>query len=333
LYNAVNPEQIEYADKNRYVEKFEAEEYLVLAIQKDGRLTEETVGVLKKAGIDISIDKQKLFVKSPSFHLEILLVRDDDIPQLVACGIADIGIVGENVFIEKKLEAEERGEVFGCGVDRRLGFGRCSLWIAVPESSGVKKAEQLSGKRIATSYPLTSKQFFKECGIDGVEIRKFFGSVEITPSIGFADAIVDIVSTGNSLRQNKLKELQKISDSESVLIKRAGLYGSKEKLFNEFLLRFQSGVDAKKYSLITISVSRGKAAAVKSYLLGQSDEIDKSDEKARQLIKSTEGDIVTIQAVVFRDRVWKIIMKVGEIAGNGYKEISFSDLSGLIKHG
>ena len=322
LYDAVNPDQIVYADKNKYVETFETDEHLVLAVQKDGRLTEETVGVLNKAGINISIDKQKLFTKSSSFSLEILLVRDDDIPQLVACGIADIGIVGENVYSEKKYEAEERNEVFGCSINKYLGFGRCSLWIAVPEASGIKKVEQLANKKVATSYPLTAKKFFNELKISGVEVKKFFGSVEITPTIGFADAIIDIVSTGNSLRQNKLKELQKISDSESVLIQKADLKGEKEKLLREFLMRFQSGVDAKKYTQITINANIKKAEKIKDILL---------DEDAKLLIESVNQDTITLQAVVLKSKLWeKIIMKIDKIIGKGYKEISFSDISGMI---
>jgi len=321
LYAPIARSQVEYLDKNKRIEKFEADGKLVLAMQKGGRLTDETLGLLNKSGISITLSKEKLYAKSNDFPLEILLVRDDDIPELVASGIADIGIVGENVFVEKQLEAVSYGNSFRCKTIKRLGFGKCSLWVAVPNDGGYTSVEELDGKTVATSYPYTSRKFFEDLGVKNVTVKKFFGSVEITPSIGFSDAIVDLVSTGNSLRQNRLVELQKITDSESMLVANSSLSETKERLLREFLVRFESGVAASKSISIAISVAKSDGDAVKSRV---------TNAGTRQVMVSESGGIVTISGIAAKNKVWGIVAGVSELVGDGYKEVSFGELVGVV---
>jgi ATP phosphoribosyltransferase len=251
-YSQKEISEIIYTDK--YKEKeFVTKEYIRLAVQKDGRLTEETLMVLRRSGIEINLDKRQFTMKSSNFDLELLFVRDDDIPNLVSSGIADLGIVGENVFYENEKDNIE--------VLRRLGFGRCSLALAVPKDSAIRKPSELKGKKIATSYPNITRNFFKNIGIDieeyGIDIRNLSGSVEIAPAINYADAIVDLVSTGVSLRQNNLRDLQKIMDSETVLIanrSKLELNTVKNNLVNALLVQIDSGLSAKKYKYIIMNV-------------------------------------------------------------------------------
>jgi ATP phosphoribosyltransferase len=181
--------------------------YLKLAIQKEGRLTEETLEFLRKSGLEFESYKQKLFSSCRNFPLEILYVRDDDIPDYVASGIVDLGIVGQNVLNEKRPNVKKL---------LNLRYGFCSLIVAIQKESNIKTFEELKNKKIATSYPESTAKFFKERNIP-VEIITIRGSVEITPALGVAQAIVDLTSTGSTLALNDLRFLTNVYDSESVL--------------------------------------------------------------------------------------------------------------------
>ena len=179
-----------------------------IAIQAKGRLNEESVALLREAGITIEDSKRKLLARSDDFPLEVLYLRDDDIPQAVAMGVADLGIVGLNEVEEKEQEVD---------TVHRLGFGKCRLSLAVPKADAYEGVRSLAGKRIATSYPNILKRFLNEQGVQA-DIHEIAGSVEIAPAVGMADAIFDIVSSGGTLITNGLKEVEKVIWSEAVLV-------------------------------------------------------------------------------------------------------------------
>lgn len=201
---------------------------LRIAIQNKGRLNEDSIKLLKEAGIAVDDSKRKFLAKVDGFPMEILYLRDDDIPQTVAGGVADVGIVGLN-------EVEEKG----CKVDivEHLGFGGCRISLAIPKNEEYESLEYFQGKRIATSYPGILKRFFAQKGIKA-DIVTIAGSVEIAPAAGMSDAIFDIVSSGGTLVSNGLKEVEKVFASEAVLIANPSLSDEKKEILDEFLFRF-----------------------------------------------------------------------------------------------
>lgn len=212
---------------------------LRIAIQAKGRLSEESLLLLREAGIEVDDTKRKFLSQSSSFPVEILYLRDDDIPQAVAQDVADLGIVGYN-------EVCERGE--SVEIVDRLGFGGCRISLAVPKADEYSGLEYFNGKRIATSYPNILDKFLKEKGIDA-KINVITGSVEIAPTVGMSDAIFDIVSSGGTLVSNGLKEVEKVVFSEAVLISGGNLSEEKAKLLEQIKFRFNAVRDSrgKKY--------------------------------------------------------------------------------------
>ena len=193
---------------------------LRIAVQSKGRLFDDTMNLLAEADIKVSASKRTLLVQSSNFPLEVLYLRDDDIPQSVASGVADIGVVGENEFVERLRVGESedsgmRGE--DADVVSRLGFSKCRLSLAIPKEIDYKGVEWFNGKKIATSYPGILKQFLDKNGIEA-EIHVITGSVEISPGIGLADGIFDIVSSGSTLVSNNLHEVEVVMQSEALLI-------------------------------------------------------------------------------------------------------------------
>jgi len=215
---------------------------LRIAIQKSGRLQEDSLKLLKESGLQFSNGRDQLKAQARNFPLEILFLRDDDIPQYVEDRVADAGIVGENVWIEK----EKNNELI-----KRLDFAKCRLSIAVPRSENYTGISYLKGKNIATSYPVIVKQFLARHSIEA-GIHEISGSVEIAPGIGLADAICDIVSTGSTLLSNGLKEVEVVLQSEAVLIATPGLERGKQALLDQLLFRIQAVQSAKnnKYILL-----------------------------------------------------------------------------------
>ncbi len=204
---------------------------LKLAIQKDGRLTEDAVSFLRSAGLQFENYKQKLFSSCRNFPLEIVYVRDDDIPDYVGSGAVDLGVVGQNIIYESNNCVTNIIE---------LNFGFCSLSIAVPEESNIKKIEQLKNAKIVTSYPNSTKEYFKKKNISA-NIISVSGSVEITPALGMADAIVDLVATGRTLALNNLRVIEKIYDSQAILIagNKTNLSDKKQILMQKLIKRFK----------------------------------------------------------------------------------------------
>ena len=217
---------------------------LRIAIQSKGRLNEESTALLKEIGIDIDDSKRKFLSKAQNFPVEMLYMRDDDIPQVVSNGTASLGIVGLN-------EVEERG--FDVEIVKKLGFGGCRISIAVPKAAGYDGLQWLNGKRIATSYPSILRKFLCEKGIDA-EIEVITGSVEIAPAAGIADAIFDIVSSGSTLVSNALIEVEKVFYSEAVLISSGKLTEEEQAILDEILFRLDSAMVSrgKKYILMNI---------------------------------------------------------------------------------
>lgn len=217
---------------------------LRIAIQSKGRLNEESTALLKEIGIDIDDSKRKFLSKAQNFPVEMLYMRDDDIPQVVSNGTASLGIVGLN-------EVEERG--FDVEIVKKLGFGGCRISIAVPKAAGYDGLQWLNGKRIATSYPSILRKFLCEKGIDA-EIEVITGSVEIAPAAGIADAIFDIVSSGSTLVSNALIEVERVFYSEAVLISSGKLTEEEQAILDEILFRLDSAMVSrgKKYILMNI---------------------------------------------------------------------------------
>ena len=198
---------------------------LRIAVQAKGRLFEETMALLGESDIKLSTTKRTLLVQSSNFPIEVLFLRDDDIPQTVATGVADLGIVGENEFMEKEEDAE---------IIKRLGFSKCRLSLAMPKDIEYPGLSWFDGKKIATSYPVILRNFLKKNGVNA-EIHVITGSVEVSPGIGLADAIFDIVSSGSTLVSNRLKEVEVVMKSEGLLIGNKNMSDEKKDKLEEII--------------------------------------------------------------------------------------------------
>ena len=221
---------------------------LRIAVQSKGRLYDETMELLQESGISLGVSKRTLLVQAGNFPVEVLFLRDDDIPQSVAGGVADVGIVGENEFVERAEKAD---------VIKRLGFSRCRLSLAIPKAVDYPGVEWFNGKKIATSYPGILKTFLKEKGIKA-QAHVITGSVEIAPGIGLADAIFDIVSSGSTLVSNNLREVEVVMQSEALLIGNPKMSADKKAILEELLFRFDAvkAAQGKKYIMMNVPDDR-----------------------------------------------------------------------------
>ena len=221
---------------------------LRIAVQSKGRLFEDTMALLNEADIKLSTSKRTLLTQSPNFPVEILFLRDDDIPQNVATGVSDLGIVGENEYVERKEDAE---------IVCRLGFSKCRLSLALPKDIEYPGLEWFNGKKIATSYPGILKDFLNKHNLQS-DIHVITGSVEIAPSIGLADAIFDIVSSGSTLVSNNLKEVEVVMKSEALLIGNKNMDEDKRAVLDELLFRIKAVKTAedKKYVLMNVPTDK-----------------------------------------------------------------------------
>lgn len=215
---------------------------LRIAVQSKGRLYEDTMELFSEVGIKLSSAKRTLLIASTNFPVEVLFLRDDDIPQSVADGSADVGIVGENEFVERNEKAN---------IEKRLGFSKCRLSLAIPKEEDYKNVSWFEGKKIASSYPNILNSFLKAQGITA-HCHVITGSVEIAPGIGLADAIFDIVSSGSTLVSNHLKEVEVVMKSEAVLIGNPELSDEKREILNELMFRIDAvqSAEGKKYILL-----------------------------------------------------------------------------------
>ena len=268
-----------------------------IAIQKSGRLHEDSLRLLKECGIDISNGGNKLKSTAANFPLEVYFLRDDDIPQYVEDAVADAGIVGENVVYEKKKEVE---------VMEQLGFGKCRLSIAIDKSETYSK-ENLNGKKIATSYPVILQEYLNKNKIDA-EIHEISGSVEIAPGIGLADAICDLVSSGSTLFTNGLKEAETILESQSVLIRNKNLDSEKMRLLEKLLFRIRSVRKAKNNKYILLNAPNAKLQEIVSLLPGM---------KSPTVLPLAESGWSSVHSVIDENDFWDIIEQLKTAGAQG----------------
>ena len=231
---------------------------LRIAVQAKGRLFEETMALLGESDIKISTTKRTLLVQSSNFPIEVLFLRDDDIPQTVATGVADLGIVGENEFMEKEEDA---------AIIKRLGFSKCRLSLAMPKDIEYPGLSWFNGKKIATSYPVILKNFLKKNGVNA-EIHVITGSVEVSPGIGLADAIFDIVSSGSTLVSNRLKEVEVVMKSEALLIGNKNMTDEKKAVLEELLFRMDAVKTAEDKKYVLMNAPKDKLEEIIAVLPG-----------------------------------------------------------------
>ncbi len=271
---------------------------LRIAVQSKGRLYEDTMGLLKETGIKINSARRTLLVQSSNFPIEVLYMRDDDIPECVASGIADIGIVGENEFVERGKDAN---------IVKRLGFSKCRLSLAIPEAEEYTGVKWFDGKKIATSYPNILKKFAEEQGIN-IEVHVIQGSVEIAPGIGLSDGIFDIVSSGSTLISNKLREVETVMKSEALLIGNKELTPEKQATLDDFLFRIQSVLVADDKKYVLMNAPTDKVKDICSILPGI--------KSPTVLPLATEG-WTSIHTVVDQKHFWEIVGQLKEKGAEG----------------
>ncbi|MBR2647774.1 MAG: ATP phosphoribosyltransferase [Sediminibacterium sp.] len=271
---------------------------LKLAIQKSGRLYDDSIRLLKECGIDISNGVNKLKADAMNFPLEVFFLRDDDIPQYVEDGVADIGFVGENVVFEKNKKV---------AIVEKLGFGKCRLSIAVKKSENYTDANFLNQKKIATSYPVIVGNFLAEKGIDA-EIHEISGSVEIAPGIGLADVICDLVSSGSTLFMNGLKEAEVILQSQAVLVKNTQLAADKEALIQKILFRIDSVKKAKNNKYILMNAPNDKLDEIIQLLPGM---------KSPTVLPLAKKGWSSVHSVINENDFWDMIEQLKKAGAEG----------------
>ena len=271
---------------------------LRIAVQSKGRLFDDTMNLLTEADIKISSGRRTLLVQSGNFPLEVLYLRDDDIPQSVASGVADIGVVGENEFIERNEDAE---------IISRLGFSKCRLSLAIPKDIDYRGVNWFNGKKIATSYPHILKTFLDKEGISA-EIHVITGSVEISPGIGLADGIFDIVSSGSTLVSNNLREVEVVMQSEALLIGNKNLSKEKRATLEEMLFRFKAVKDAEDKKYVRMNAPKAHLEEIVSVLPGL---------KSPTIIPLADEDWCSVHTVLDQKRFWEIIGKLKELGAQG----------------
>jgi ATP phosphoribosyltransferase len=271
---------------------------LRIAVQTKGRLYEETMHLLEEADIKLSLAKRTLLVQASNFPVEILFLRDDDIPQSVATGVADLGIVGENEYIEKHEDAK---------LVKRLGFSKCRLSLAIPKDVEYPGVMWFNGKKIATSYPNILASFLKEQGVKA-EIHVITGSVEVAPGIGLADAIFDIVSSGSTLVSNSLKEVEVVMRSEAVLLAYKKLSSENEAILNELIFRMDAVAMAEDKKYVLMNAPKDKIEEIVAVLPGM---------KSPTVMPLAQEGWCSVHTVLDQKRFWEIIGKLKALGAEG----------------
>ncbi|RPI45862.1 MAG: ATP phosphoribosyltransferase [Bacteroidetes bacterium] len=271
---------------------------LRIAIQKTGRLSEKSLEILKEAGISLNNGSRKLRSEARSFPLEVIYVRDDDIPRYVEDGVADIGIVGENEYAEKECDVE---------LVERLGFSRCRLSLAIPRSETYRGLEDLMDRRIATSYPVILGKYLAEHGIRA-DVHVISGSVEIAPSIGLADAIFDIVSSGSTLISNGLKEVETVMQSEAVIIAGRNLGDDLRRLLKDLLFRIRSVLAASNNKYILLNAPNKNLKEIISVIPGM---------KSPTVMPLAVEGWSSVHSVLSEKEFWAVIDRLQELGAQG----------------
>ena len=278
---------------------------LRIAVQAKGRLFEETMALLEESDIKLSTTKRTLLVQSSNFPIEVLFLRDDDIPQTVATGVADLGIVGENEFMEKEEDAE---------IVKRLGFSKCRLSLAMPKDIEYPGLSWFEGKKIATSYPVILRNFLKKNSVNA-EIHVITGSVEVSPGIGLADAIFDIVSSGSTLVSNRLKEVEVVMKSEALLIGNKNMSEEKKEVLEELLFRMNAVKTAEDKKYVLMNAPKDKLEEIIAVLPGM---------KSPTVMPLAQEGWCSVHTVLDEKRFWEIIGKLKGLGAEGILVIFFT---------
>lgn len=271
---------------------------LKIAVQKSGRLSEKSIQLLNDCNIKLTNGNRKLISISSNFPIEVLFLRDDDIPQYVNDGVVDIGIVGENEYMEKN---------YSLSIYERLGFAKCRLSLAIPKSEEYKSLDYFQNKKIATSYPFILRSFLSLNKVNA-EIHEISGSVEISPSIGLADGIFDIVSSGSTLISNGLKEVEKVVDSEAIIIGRENLPKEKASILNQLLFRIRSLQEAKSNKYILLNAPEESLKEIKEIIPGM---------KSPTVLPLAEKGWFSLHSVVNEEAFWEIIGQLKNAGAQG----------------
>ena len=271
---------------------------LRIAVQSKGRLHEETMALLTEAGIKIPSSKRTLLVESSNFPVEILYLRDDDIPQSVVGGVADLGVVGRNELEERQEDAE---------VIRPLGFSKCRLSLAVPKAADYTGLSWFEGRKIATSYPAILSRFMEQKGIR-TDIHVITGSVEISPGIGLADAIFDIVSSGGTLVSNNLREVEIVMQSEALLIGNRSMSQEKRTLLDELLFRIEAVKTAEDKKYVLMNVPTERLEEIIAVLPGM---------KSPTIMPLATPGWNSVHTVIDEKSFWQIISRLKELGAEG----------------
>ena len=271
---------------------------LRIAVQSKGRLYEDTINLLQEAGIKVPSSKRTLLVQASNFPLEVLYLRDDDIPQTVADGVADIGIVGENEFVERGEDAE---------IIKRLGFSKCRISLAIPKAIEYPGVQWFDGKKIATSYPNILRTFMKEHHVN-IDIHVIQGSVEIAPGIGLADGIFDIVSSGSTLVSNNLREVEAVMQSEALLIGDKKLSDEKKAVLDELLFRINSVLIAEDKKYVSMNAPKSSLEKIIEVLPGL---------KSPTIIPLADPDWCSVSAVLDEKHFWEIVGQLKSFGAEG----------------
>lgn len=273
-------------------------ETLKIAVQKSGRLFEESLKILKDCGISIDNGREQLKVRARNFPLEIMYLRNGDIPQYLRDGVADIGIIGENLLVEKGHDLE---------ILQKLGFSKCRVSLAVPKGYPYSGLSDLEGKKIATSYPNTVKQFLKDNGISA-DLHMISGSVEIAPNIGLADAIVDIVSSGSTLFKNNLREVHTLLKSEAVLAGSPVMGPEQRLLLDKLVFRLQSVLQAREARYVLLNAPEEKVQEIIKVLPGM---------RSPTVLPLAEKGWCSLHTVIQKEKFWEIIDELKSLGAEG----------------
>lgn len=281
-----------------------------LALQRQGRLSESSIELLHRVGLEFDSYRQRLFAACRNFDLELLFVRDDDIPEYVADGVADLGIVGRNLILEYGRPAQEL---------LALGFGYCSLVVAVPNESPAQAAVDLAGSKIATSYPRSAERYFKERNVE-VQIVPISGSVELTPTLGVAQAIVELTATGSTLRLNDLREIDTVYTSEAVIVANPAALDdpTKCKTIDRLVVRLKAAIAARSFKYIMLNCPRRMLEEIERVTPGL---------KSPTVVDLADPDWVAVHAAVGTEQFWDTIEILREL---GASEILVTPIESMI---
>lgn len=271
---------------------------LRIAVQKSGRLSEKSIELLNEAGIALSNGERRLISVSPNFPVEILYLRDDDIPGYVADKVADIGFVGENVVYEKESRVE---------IVHRLGFAKCRLSLAIPKNENYHSPAWFKGKKIATSYPVILKKYLEESNISS-DIHEISGSVEIAPGIGLADAIFDIVSSGSTLISNALKEVEVVMNSEAVIVAHNELLPEQKQILENIIFRIKAVQKAKKNKYILLNAPNKNLDKIIKVIPGM---------KSPTVMPLAIEGWSSVHSVLNEEQFWEIIDQLKSLGAQG----------------